>query len=170
MSSDDKIHAWLNAIAKQVSDGDECPDVYMAESAIGIAVEYSGDHEKSQAHLLQLAVDEVERLREETILLALVTRERNEYRVVIQEMQGYGSGDDPDLWASLVCERDNLQGEVKRLKTELLDTQNAVRLVIAVTDRPVMHIRWPDVSADDVEGYVARIRAQREAAAAEGGE
>ncbi len=63
---------------------------------------------------------------------------------------------------------DRFKTEVERLQTELLDTQNAVRLAI-VRGRP-MREPWPEVSAEDVKSVVAFIRAQREAVEAAGGE
>ena len=56
---------------------------------------------------------EVERLKEETQLLSLVTAERDEAHAVIAEFDG---GDNPDLWGMLVAERNAAKAEIKRLR------------------------------------------------------
>ncbi len=46
---------------------------------------------------------------------------------------------------------------VKQLRVELLDTQNAIRLILGREQ----NVRWAEISADDVESHVAFIRGQR---------
>lgn len=59
-----------------------------------------------------------------------------------------------------------LNDDVERLRAEVLDTCNAVKLVIGRRDDVV----WSLISDADVESYVACVRKQREAAEAAEGE
>jgi len=62
--------------------------------------------------------NEIKRLKEETILLALIAAERDELRAVVQEID---SGDNPDLWGTLVAQRDTVTGILRRAKEHLAD-------------------------------------------------
>jgi len=59
---------------------------------------------------------DVAMLKAETILLAVVTKQRDELRAVVQEM---GDGDNPGLWGELVKQRDEALAEVERLRRGL---------------------------------------------------
>ncbi len=59
---------------------------------------------------------QAKRLNRETLLLGLVTEERDEAYAVIREMK---DDDNPDLWGSLVKQRDKSVTEVKRLREQL---------------------------------------------------
>lgn len=63
-------------------------------------------------------VREVKRLNRETLLLGLITEERDEAQAVIREIK---DGDNPDLWGELVKQRDESSKEVKRLRVALTE-------------------------------------------------
>ena len=69
------------------------------------------NQQQREARLVIIAA--IERLKEETQLLALVTRERDELRAVVAEID---EGDNPELWGELVKQRDESLAEIKRLK------------------------------------------------------
>lgn len=69
--------------------------------------------------LLRKAEAENKRLREEIVLLAVITQERDELRKVVEAIET--GGDNPDLWGALVKQRDEGQAEVERLRAFLRD-------------------------------------------------
>lgn len=76
---------------------------------------------------------EIEQLQKQ---IALITKQRNDYRLVIQEMQGYGGGDDPDLWAAVVGQRNDLQAIVAA------DDEYHRLLAIPGEDRMEQSVAW----------------------------
>ena len=71
--------------------------------------------------------------------------------------RGLGDGD-----ARLNCQV--LADEIERLEAELIDTRNAIRLIIGRSDQ----IPWPDISDSDVDGNIDFVRKQRIATEAKG--
>jgi hypothetical protein len=72
------------------------------------------------------AADELERLKDELVLFALITKERDELRAVVQEID---DGDNPDLWGTLVSQRNDLQTTLAELKAKLPKTKDGVAVV-----------------------------------------
>ena len=98
---------------------------------------------------------EVKRLKDETLLLGLLTEECSELRAVIEEMDG---GDNADLWGTLVKQRDNSKKELDKIR-------EVAAVVVDAWEAGTVHEGWPD----DLRAAMERLRSAAKIKAPEGG-